>query len=326
MSKKKVSIIVPVYNGEKYLNIFLDSILQQTYNNIEVVFINDQSKDNSFDLLKKYQKQYKFIKVLNQKNGGQAVARNNGIKEATGEYITFADQDDYLDSNYIETLVGSIKSNDILITGYKRVDEQGNVLYKKIPVDGEWAKYKFCSSWSKLYNTDFIKKNNIQFGKYKIGEDVYFLLQACSMTDKISVLTYAGYNNLRNFSSVSNNINLKKGNNKLMPMLEDMVKNINFSNFDKDLLLYFFLKTVVHYIYNQRKNCSIKEYYAQFNDYFAWLTKIYMQYNKKIRLIWQKEEEFKINILINAFIIFKKMHCVKILLFFIKILTPKTNK
>ena len=321
-----VSIIIPVYNGEKYLDICFKSILNQDYKNIEVIVVNDDSTDGSLKILQKYKKKYSNFVIINQKNTGQAIARNNGIKKATGDYLTFLDQDDYLDNDYISTLVNSIEDNDILITGYKRVDVNGKILYEKKPKKCEWSKFKYCASWSKLYKTSIIRGNNIEFGKYKIGEDVYFLLQACSKTKKVKVLTYAGYNNLQNLESVPNNINKKKDNNKLMPILNDMVKNIDFSNFDQNLVNYFFLKTTIHYIYNQRKNSTLNEYKELFNEYWDWLEKYYKKNNAKIKVTINNDEETKINLLINLFIICKKVGCIKFLLWLIKKFTPETNK
>ena len=321
-----VSIIIPVYNGEKYLDNCLASVFQQDYKKIEIIAINDESKDNSLQKLEEYQKKHSNIKIINQTNTGQAIARNNGIKNSTGDYITFLDQDDYLDNNYISTLVNSINDADILITGYKRVSPTGEVLYEKIPKNCEWSKFKYCASWSKLYKTKMIKKNKIEFGKYKIGEDVYFLLQACSKTSSVKIMSYAGYNNLQNLQSVSNNINKKKNNNKLMPMLNDMVKNIDFSNFDQNLVNYFFLKTAIHYIYNQRKNSTLNEYKELFNEYWNWLAKYYKKNNSTIKVVINKEEELKINVLINLFIICKKIGCIKLLLWLIKSFTSETNK
>lgn len=321
-----VSIIIPIYNGEKYLDICFKSILNQEYKNIEVIVVNDDSTDGSLKILQKYKKKYSNFVIINQKNTGQAIARNNGIKKATGDYLTFLDQDDYLDVDYISTLVNSIEDNDILITGYKRVDVNGKILYEKKPKKCEWSKFKYCASWSKLYKTSIIRDNNIEFGKYKIGEDVYFLLQACSQTDKVKTLTYAGYNNLQNLQSVSNNINKKKGNNKLMPMLDDMVENINFSKFDQKLVNYFFLKTIVHYIYNQRRNSTLAEYVELFHKYWHWLYDYYYMNGYKIKLIINQEEELKINILVNLFIIFQKIGCIKFLLFMLKKFSPKINK
>ena len=324
--KKTVSIIIPIYNGEKYIEKCMNSIFKQTYQNIEIICMNDESKDNSLKILKKIQKEHNNLKIINQKNQGQAIARNNGIKKATGEYLTCIDQDDYIEPDYIQTLIQHIGTNDILITGYNRVDEKGQVLYSKIPNECEYDRYKYCASWGKLYKTKFIKENQIEFGKYKIGEDIYFLLCACSFTKKVKSYAYAGYNNLRNFSSVSNNINLVKNNNNMMPMLEDMKNKIDFSNFNKDKLLYFFQKTVTHYVYNQRKNCTLKEYNQIYKEYFHWLEELFKEYNSKIKFVNEKEEEFRINLIMNLFTLFKKLHIIPCLLFLIKILTPKTNK
>ena len=105
-----------------------------------------------------------------------------------------------------------------------------------------------------------------------------------------------------------------------------MDKNIDFSNFDQKLVNYFFLKTIIHYIYNQRKNSTLKEYQQLFKEYWNWLEQYYKKKNVKIKIEMNKEEELRINILINLFIIFEKIGCIKILLFIIKKLSPQTNK
>ena len=98
MQQPKVSVIVPVYNVEKYLKQCLDSIVNQTYKNLEIIIVNDGTKDNSMKIVEEYL-QDKRIKVINKENGGLSSARNRGIEEATGEYISFVDSDDYIDLN-----------------------------------------------------------------------------------------------------------------------------------------------------------------------------------------------------------------------------------
>ena len=100
----KVSIIVPVYNVEKYLERCLDSLINQTLTNIEIVCINDGSTDNSGKILDDYAAKDNRIKVIHQNNAGQAVARNNGLKIANGNYINFVDSDDWVDLDFIEKL------------------------------------------------------------------------------------------------------------------------------------------------------------------------------------------------------------------------------
>lgn len=101
----KISIVVAVYNAEKTLKKCVDSLLNQTYNNIEIILVNDCSKDNSLDICNEYSKVNDNVKVIsNERNSGVSNTRNNGIDNSTGEYICFVDSDDYVESNYIEVL------------------------------------------------------------------------------------------------------------------------------------------------------------------------------------------------------------------------------
>jgi len=107
-----ISIIVPIYNVEIYLEKCLNSIINQTYKNIEILLINDGSSDNSLRICKKYQKKDKRIVLINKKNGGLSSARNAGIDKASGNYLLFIDSDDYIEIDMIEKLYNNIKSNN----------------------------------------------------------------------------------------------------------------------------------------------------------------------------------------------------------------------
>ena len=111
-----VSVIVPVYNSEKYLRECVDSILGQTFENIEVIFVDDGSDDNSLDILHEYEKQDSRIKVIQNKHCGGGAARNTGIENAHGEYIMFFDSDDYMESQLIEKAYNKCKSENADIT------------------------------------------------------------------------------------------------------------------------------------------------------------------------------------------------------------------
>ena len=100
-----VSIIVPIYNSEKYLHACLDSIVSQTYKNIEIILVNDGSIDKSGVICDEYSRKYNNIKVFHKENGGVSSARNLGIDNATGQYLAFVDPDDYIDANMYEILV-----------------------------------------------------------------------------------------------------------------------------------------------------------------------------------------------------------------------------
>ena len=124
----KISVIVPVYNVEKWLNMCIDSILAQSYKNLEVILVNDGSTDKSKDICDSYSKKDNRVRVLNIKNSGQSVARNIGLKEAKGDYILFIDSDDYIsDKAIIEKFINILDSNnyDFIYTSYCRF-EDGN--------------------------------------------------------------------------------------------------------------------------------------------------------------------------------------------------------
>ena len=102
---KKVSIVIPIYNSEKYLQTCLDSILAQTLKEIEIIAVNDGSKDRSREIIEEYQKRYpSTIHVINKENGGMSDARNKGVEKATGEYISFVDSDDYIEPTMLEKM------------------------------------------------------------------------------------------------------------------------------------------------------------------------------------------------------------------------------
>ena len=189
----KVSIIVPVYNVEKYLPQCLDSVLKQTLKDIEVICVNDGSIDNSLDILNNYAAKDKRIKVINQKNQGVSAARNIGIAMAEGKYLMFLDGDDYFEPTLVQKAYKVIERNgtDVAIFGTYEVnpDEHKNVRWD-MPLlqdfhvgrfdvsDLEMFMHLLHSLWDKIYRTDFIKKNKIDFPKgIKVAEDNIFVMK-----------------------------------------------------------------------------------------------------------------------------------------------------
>ena len=185
----KVSIIVPVYNVEKFLSKCLDSLINQTLKEIEIICINDGSKDNSPKILTTYGQKDNRIKIINQKNQGLSATRNNGIRIAAGEYIGFVDSDDWVDLNYFEKLYNAAKKydSDIAAGDFYR---QGKILKsKKLKLLKEEfftnttikakqvlvPKYNYV--WNKLYRTTFLLQNNFFFPEGKLYEDMYWTIR-----------------------------------------------------------------------------------------------------------------------------------------------------
>ncbi|MCH5166322.1 MAG: glycosyltransferase family 2 protein [Erysipelotrichales bacterium] len=321
----KVSIVIPIYNAEKYIEKCLTSILNQSYKDIEVIAVNDGSKDGSLKILKEYAAKYNNIKVFDQKNQGSAAARNNGIKHAEGEYLTFVDADDFIDSDYIETLVTNIADNDFIVSGYKSCDSIKTLFTKKPYEDAIWSAFKYIATCGKLYKTDFVKKNNIKFGtKYKIGEDVYFTMNAITRTNKIKTVSYAGYNYFVNTSSLTHTVNQTKEtkNNEMISLLQEvdkLIENNEFVHLYRNEISYFYLKTFVFHLEQQRHILNMQEYFLEYKNCFEVIEKISMKYTgKKLKMHWQKEEEFAINLICNLFLLSRKLHIEKVLLFLLQ--------
>lgn len=118
----KISVIIPVYNVEKYIRQCLESVINQTYKNLEIIIVNDGTKDNSMKIVEEYLSDER-IKIINKENGGLSSARNRGMEEATGEYIYFLDSDDWIELNTIEILVENSKGVDIVGANFFYWDE-----------------------------------------------------------------------------------------------------------------------------------------------------------------------------------------------------------
>ena len=130
MKKVKISVIVPIYNVEKWLSKCINSILAQNFKDFELILINDGSTDNSEKICYKFLDHDNRVKYFYKKNGGLSSARNLGIKKATGKYIVFIDSDDYVDKNYLQYLYESVSKNNsqVAICNFNLVDEKGNIL------------------------------------------------------------------------------------------------------------------------------------------------------------------------------------------------------
>lgn len=204
-----VSFIVPVYNSEKYIGKCIDSILNQTSSNFEIIIIDDGSTDNSLKICREYEVRYSNIKVFTQTNQGVSIARNNGIDESNGEWIAFVDSDDEIVNDYVESVNQYVNDNDydLVIFDYAikgrekaSIEESGhyNIFTKKENMylvecalknsnnDAIWGNLSLRSPCSRVYSSSFLKKENIKFIPYlKMGEDLIFNINAYLMMNRL---------------------------------------------------------------------------------------------------------------------------------------------
>lgn len=202
----KVSVIVPVYNMEKYMGVCLDSIISQTLKSIEVVCINDGSSDSSLDILNQYHEKDERVKVFNQVNMGVSYARNRGLKNAEGEFVCFMDPDDfYPENNVLENLYNKAIENNALICGgsFSRYDN-GKIItefegdYKKYTFTKEgmvdYRDYQFDFGYHRfLYNRKFLIDNDINFPPYRRCQDPPFFVKAMITAGKFYAVPQVVY-------------------------------------------------------------------------------------------------------------------------------------
>ena len=208
---KKVSVIIPVYNVENYLRKCLNSLVNQTLKDIEIIVVNDGTLDNSQEIIDEYVKKYpkKVVSII-QENGGQGAARNTGLLHAKGEYIGYVDSDDYVEENMYEELYKKAKEedSDIVICGNNVVKENYE-LFSKEDVDKEFLLGKMAV-WNKIYKKNIIVDNKIQFRSKVWYEDLDFTMKVYFSSKKISYVDKPLYNYLLREGSTMNNNNIKR--------------------------------------------------------------------------------------------------------------------
>ena len=193
----KISVVIPVYGVEKYIRQCLESIINQTYKNLEIIVVNDGTKDNSMKIVEEYLVD-KRIKIVNKENGGAATARNEGIKISTGEYIALIDGDDWLELNTFEELLKLIEDkDDIVVFDFYKFDEIRQKIKKKNTTIKEFKnnipdKKKYLisiygnESCNKLYRREFLEKFNIKYEKM-LYEDVFWKFETFLQAEKIKI-------------------------------------------------------------------------------------------------------------------------------------------
>ncbi len=231
---EKISVIITVYNTEKYLEKCMQSITEQTLKDIEVICINDGSSDNSLKILKKYADCDKRIKIINQINKGTSIAKNIGIKEAKGEYIGFLDSDDYVSPIFYEKLYKSAKKYDAQIAFGEIIGLDNNQKKEILKIRKEKVYYKSnekikavnlplcCYVWNKIYKNDFLKNKNILFIPNQNYEDILWSHIVIEESSTIVSVPEAVYYYNKNPNSITNTKNEKNHNDFLKSITETM--------------------------------------------------------------------------------------------------------
>lgn len=293
----KYSFIVPVYNTEKYLKKCLDSLVKQTLKDFEVIVVNDGSNDNSSEIIKKYQGKYSNVKVIEQKNQGLSIARNNGVKKALGEYIIFIDSDDYIELDLLKQVDKNIDDIDVLRFQIYEEDEnyENKVKVEESPfeiMNGTKAmklltNYKYVEpAWCYVYKKDYYIKNNFKFKKGVYHEDFGLIPYVVYKANKVKSISYAGYHYITRQGSIINSSSYDKTVKKAFDMLEQY----------KDLKIKVEIKerNLDNYFLSYISNCAIvkaktlrkkerKEYIKELNKIKAYNDVLINSLGRKIK-------------------------------------------
>ena len=261
----KVSIIIPVYNVEKYIDRCLKCAVNQTFKDIEIILVNDGSTDKSINIINKYLKKYSNITLINQQNQGLSSARNTGIKNANGKYIMFADSDDYFSKRFVETLYNTAEKekSDIVVCNYKTVFENKKIKIKNKPLkiktyNSEKAldiliKDVFINNfaWNKIYKKEIFTENNINFPIGKTYEDMYVSYRLFHKSKKVSVINKKLYCYVKHKKSITATFT-EKNFNDIISGLFEMKKYLLKNNIYKKYAFsynFLLLKNILFLIY-----------------------------------------------------------------------------
>lgn len=316
----KISVVVPVYNVEKYIATCLESLINQTFKNFEIILIDDASSDNSLTIIKEFQKKDDRIILFEQeKNLGAAAARNKGIELSKGKYIQFLDSDDFFEKDLLEKMLNKIEefNAQIAVCSSKKVDDFNNITERKNPNSPintyltplnktfNWKDYKenFFSMlvpvpWNKLYLKSLLIENNIKFPNLKICEDVAFCHCASASADKIVVfddeLINYRYNRPQSHASYRGNYSIDVVKSCLK-LKEFLIEKDIFNELENA-----FSETMKNHIRWEAGICSkkqnkkflaeIKNYLnEEFNDFIQTLEKDYVTFNDIVEFIGDKK-------------------------------------
>lgn len=315
----KVSVIVPIYNVEKYLEKCLDSLVNQTLEDIEIILVNDGSTDNSDQIAKKYANKYKEkIVYLEKQNGGLSDARNYGLEYAKGDYISFVDSDDYISKNLYSELIRYMEEDyDMVKFGILTVDLKNNKMIENKSKQfedktGEEAfdiLYKTDKmtevAWGYLYKASFWKENNFKFTKDMYHEDFGLIPLVILKAKKVASTNILGYYYVQSDKSITRNSDEKKKlkmSYDLLKFYDNMIKkteNYDISKKAKENIKIYYTNCILLEI----KNISNE---AERQKYIKEIKKRKMIKNIKVRNFKQLVKRVLLNININTYLKIQK--------------------
>lgn len=305
MKEVLLSIIVPVYNVENKVNKLLDSLYKIKSNDIEIILVDNNSSDKSYDIIKKYSKKDKRVKVFKEQNAGANYARHLGFTKSKGKYIYFIDSDDYIETTNFKEIINilTVKEPDVLIGNYNELDSN----YKFVKIMYGFGKESILlykpSLWNKIFKKQLVNKESFIFTE--IGEDMYITLPILAKTNKIEFINNPIYNYVRDNNSISNKNSFKVLENcietlKLLKnrFIKDKTYNKNKDEIDYVLITHSFYRGFKGILLNKSERNIIR------NEVISFIKTLNYKDNK----YYKKSIVYKlVNILINSKLLYNSL-------------------
>lgn len=288
-----ISVIIPVYNREKYIKKCIQSVLEGIYQNFEIIVVDNGSTDGTIGIVKSIKDPR--VKLCLQKTKGPGPSRNMGIDLAKGEYIFFLDSDDIINKDTLSVLINNMGDNDIAIGNYKIVYDDGKVEYFINPTDCDFnAFFESVTVWHRLYKLDFLKRNNIRFKNIFQGEDRIFLADIYLEKPKFKVVDKFVYNWLRHDTDEHETITHIKDNSHFDGQVKCMMKFKkileNHMNFDERKYLLDHLRYACCYLLEILSNSDYKK--CNINSFRLFVKSLNFEEDKDLyKKIFKKDME-----------------------------------
>lgn len=302
MNEELISVVVPIYNVEKYLDKCVSSIVNQSYTNLEIILVDDGSTDNSGKLCEKWIQEDERIRVIHKENGGLSSARNEGLKIAQGEYIVFVDSDDYIEKDIIKICYEQIctANVDLIIFGYRTLNENYKTILDYKFEEKEYNVFKlnkdfynmisnssFGYVWNKMYKIKILKSNELIFNtEIDKREDLIFNLSLLKYIKKFKYINNIGYNYLQRSTSLLHSNSLIESNNikKYFDILSTFsINGVDFDYIRSYLYLQYSSDCIVKNIFNNIE-LNFKEKAIYTNKLFNIMKNYKIIYNLKYPL------------------------------------------
>lgn len=291
---EKVSVIIPVYNGENYIARCIDSIINQTYRDIEIIIVDDGSKDETNQICKRYADRDNRITVYRKENEGVSAARNYGLQKAVGRYIQFVDADDYVKKNTTDSLYKKMRQENagMVVCSYMRLIGRFIIPSDFLELSGNYTAKEYLIHtlkdpghhyygvvWNKLYRNDIIKKHKIQFrSDVTLGEDFIFNLEYMQYVNKISVIL----SHLYYYNNVNGNSLSRQNKKNITICREELFNREKIYGCYKEV----FQKNLLYEAYQQKMQDYWLKFYVRQLHYMSKLADGWSEEEKKV---WLKE-------------------------------------